>query len=51
MADLPWINSDKLSRIPENPVLVTMMETLGKTENRYSGIPTIRYVMEKQALP
>ncbi|MCI5549979.1 MAG: DNA helicase [Clostridiales bacterium] len=34
-----------------NPVLVTMMETLGKTENRYSGIPTIRYVMEKQALP
>ena len=26
-----------------NPVLVTAMETLGKTENRYSGIPTIRY--------
>lgn len=34
-----------------NPVLVTMMETLGKTENRYSGIPTIRYAMEKCGLP
>ena len=26
-----------------NPALVTAMETLGKAENRYSGIPTIRY--------
>lgn len=34
-----------------NPVLVTVMETLGKTENRYSGIPTIRYAMEKRGLP
>ncbi len=34
-----------------NPVLVTAMETLGKTENRYSGIPTIRYAMKKQSLP
>ena len=34
-----------------NPVLVTAMETLGKTENRYSGIPTIRYAMKKQGLP
>ena len=33
-----------------NPVLVTTMETLGKTENRYSGIPTIRYAM-KLSLP
>src|SRR5699024_1079404 len=28
-----------------NPALVTAMETLGKTENRYSGIPTIRCAM------
>jgi len=34
-----------------NPVLVTAMETLGKTENRYSGIPTIRYAMRKSLLP
>lgn len=34
-----------------NPVLVTAMETLGKTENRYSGIPTIRHAMEKLSLP
>lgn len=34
-----------------NPVLITAMETLGKTENRYSGIPTIRYAMEKLSLP
>lgn len=34
-----------------NPVLVTAMETLGKTENRYSGIPTIRCAMKKMALP
>ncbi len=34
-----------------NPVLVTAMETLGKTENRYSGIPTIRYAMKSLSLP
>lgn len=34
-----------------NPVLVTAMETLGKTENRYSGIPTIRHTMEQHSLP
>ena len=34
-----------------NPVLVTAMETLGKTENRYSGIPTIRHAMETMSLP
>lgn len=34
-----------------NPVLVTAMETLGNTENRYSGIPTIRYAMKKLGLP
>ena len=34
-----------------NPVLVSSMETLGKTENRYSGIPTIRFAMKKLSLP
>ncbi len=34
-----------------NPVLVTAMETMGKTENRYSGIPTIRRAMAQQSLP
>lgn len=34
-----------------NPVLVTAMETLGKTENRYSGIPTIRHAMKERSLP
>jgi len=34
-----------------NPVLVTAMETLGETENRYSGIPTIRYAAKKLCLP
>lgn len=33
-----------------NPVLVTAMETLGKTENRYSGIPTIRSAMKENSL-
>ncbi len=34
-----------------NPVLVTAMETLGETENRYSGIPTIRFAMQQHSLP
>lgn len=34
-----------------NPVLVTALEILGKTENRYSGIPTIRHAMEQWRLP
>ena len=34
-----------------NPVLVTAMETLGKTENRYSGIPTIRHALQSLSLP
>lgn len=34
-----------------NPVLVTAMETLGQTENRYSGIPTIRLAMKERSLP
>ncbi len=34
-----------------NPVLATAMEVLGKTENRYSGIPSIRNAMKQQTLP
>ena len=33
-----------------NPVLENAMEILGLTENRYSGIPTIRKTMEKYGL-
>ena len=34
-----------------NPALATMAEFLLKTENRYSGIPTIRREMKKARLP
>lgn len=34
-----------------NPVLATMAEFMLKTENRYSGIPTIRREMELAGLP
>ena len=34
-----------------NPALATMAEFLLKTENRYSGIPTIRAEMKKAGLP
>ncbi len=34
-----------------NPVLVTAMEVLGQTENRYSGIPRIRHAMREMSLP
>lgn len=34
-----------------NPVLATALETLGITENRYSGIPTIRTAMQQHGLP
>lgn len=34
-----------------NPVLVTAMESLGETENRYSGIPRIRHAMAELGLP
>ena len=34
-----------------NPALATMSEFLLKTENRYSGIPTIRREMEAAGLP
>lgn len=34
-----------------NPALVTAMEVLGKAENRFSGIPTIRRSMAQRNLP
>ena len=34
-----------------NPVIVTAMEVLGQTENRYSGVPRIRHAMEEMDLP
>lgn len=34
-----------------NPVLVTALEILNETENRYSGIPTIRHAMAQYNLP
>lgn len=34
-----------------NPVLATAMETMNLTENRYSGIPTIRSEMKNAGLP
>lgn len=34
-----------------NTSIASAMETIGRTENRYSGIPTIRYAMERLSLP
>lgn len=34
-----------------NPAIATAMETLGQTENRYSGIPTVRRLMRQAGLP
>lgn len=34
-----------------NPYLVTAMEAMGQTENRYSGIPRIRHAMAEAHLP
>lgn len=34
-----------------NPVIVAAMETLHKTENRYSGIPTMRRELKESGLP
>ena len=34
-----------------NPVMVTAMEVLEQTENRYSGIPRIRHAMRELSLP
>ncbi len=45
---------DRLGKVQpdtRNPVLATAMETLGFTENRYSGIPTIYAEMKNAGLP
>lgn len=34
-----------------NPSIATAMEAMGKTENRYSGIPTVRRLMAERGLP
>lgn len=34
-----------------NPAIATALETLGLTENRYSGIPTVRRLMAQAGLP
>lgn len=47
------IKVDQLGKMQpdtRNPVLALALETLGVTENRYSGIPTIRREMEKYNL-
>lgn len=43
-------NIGKVQPDTRNPVLATMMEDLGLTENRYSGIPTIYRVMKAAGL-
>jgi ATP-dependent DNA helicase RecG len=45
---------DQLGKVQpdtRNPVLATAMETMNITENRYSGIPTIRMEMKNAGLP
>lgn len=34
-----------------NPVIATIMEALGETENRYSGIPTVRRLLDEAGMP
>jgi ATP-dependent DNA helicase RecG len=41
----------KMSADTRNPSIANAMEILGETENRYSGIPTIRNAMEAYGLP
>lgn len=48
------IGIDKLGQVQpdtRNPVLATALELMGITENRYSGIPTIRREMTAHGLP
>ena len=48
------IRLDQLGRIQpdtRNPVIVMAMEILDETENRYSGIPTMRREMREAGLP
>ncbi|WP_080801173.1 ATP-binding protein [Arabiibacter massiliensis] len=45
---------DQLGKVQpdtRNPALATAMETLGLTENRYSGIPTVLRLMRQAGLP
>ena len=45
---------DQLGKIQpdtRNPAVITAMEALGQTENRYSGIPRIRRAMAEAGLP
>ncbi len=45
---------DQLGKIQpdtRNPVLAVAMEVLGETENRYSGIPTMRRELEQAGMP
>ena len=49
-----WMKIDQLGKVQpdtRNPVLAVALETLKITENRYSGIPTIRREMEEYNLP
>lgn len=41
----------KLTPDTRNPFIAGALEVLGETENRYSGIPTIRSEMKKAGLP
>ena len=41
----------KISADTRNPVIANAMEVLDQTENRYSGIPTIRSAMKEFSLP
>jgi len=44
---------DQLGKVQpdtRNPVLAVAMEVLGETENRYSGIPTIRRELERAGM-
>lgn len=48
------IKIDQLGKVQpdtRNPVLATALEALGVTENRYSGIPTIKNELKKYGLP
>ena len=48
------ITLDQLGQVQpdtRNPILATALETLKITENRYSGIPTVRREMQEYGLP
>ncbi len=48
------ITVDQLGHVQpdtRNPILATALEILEETENRYSGIPTIRHAMRERHLP